>query len=47
VLAYEIKRRGLKFADTLPGQYEMLSDEELDLIVDALRSYLIIDALRS
>jgi hypothetical protein len=35
-LAAEIKRRGLKFADTVDGKYEMLSGDEIELIWDAL-----------
>jgi hypothetical protein len=37
-LADEIERRRLKFADMIPGHYEMLSDDEHELIVSLLRT---------
>jgi hypothetical protein len=38
-LSDEIERRRLKFADLVTGQYEMLSDDEHNLIVHLLREY--------
>jgi hypothetical protein len=38
-LSDEIERRRLKFADLVTGQYEMLPDDEHDLIVHLLREY--------
>lgn len=36
-LADEIERRRLKFADVVAMQYEMLSENEHDMILEALR----------
>lgn len=38
LLADEIERRKLKFADVVAGQYEMLSQDEIDMICAALRT---------
>ena len=38
-LANEIWKRGLKFADVVAGQYEMLSHDELHTVAEALRAY--------